>query len=85
MFEFTKKTTKLPIALNDGAFRTLLKVTWRLDVKFDMENVRLFEILMHVMLHADEEMSSYEGKTIVRVDGDGLLVGKFIVSETLIL
>lgn len=43
----------------------------------------LFEILMHDMLHVDDEMSRSEGKMTVRVDWAGLFVGKFIVRPTL--
>ncbi len=47
-------------------------------------NETLFDILMQEMLHVEEEMSSSDGKTIVRVEGVGLLFGKFIVKSTLI-
>jgi hypothetical protein len=72
------------MGLKEGAFSTLLMVTWRLDTQLVIWNVILFDILMQVMLHVEDEMYRSEGKTIVKVEGAGLFVGKFIVRSTLI-
>jgi hypothetical protein len=44
----------------------------------------LLDIFKHDILHEDDEISNYEGNTIVSIDGAGLLTGKFTVKPTLI-
>ncbi len=44
----------------------------------------LLDNFIHVILHVADEISKSDGKTTVNDDGEGLLVGKFIVRPTLI-
>ncbi len=76
---------KSPIGLNDGPLITLLIENNKFEVQIEeIEKVMLLEVLMQVMSHDAEEISSYEGNVTVKAEEVGLFVGKFIAKLTLI-